>query len=248
MEKKSNRKQNTVLYISLVFTLTILAIVIGVANSVAKHETDNSKSSTNIEHQIPESSAGNTTESETEKTEDADLIISETIEPDTESVAEINEVIDADAAETASTDVLPEFINPTGGYLINENSDTVPVFSVTMNDYRTHTGVDISANSGDPVYAAADGVIGAVWDDPLMGRCITVVHNGGAVTSYKGLSPEEIEGISQGVNVKSGQIIGAASDSALIEVSEEPHLHFEMCINGENVDPCKYISMEYSPE
>lgn len=154
---------------------------------------------------------------------------------------EADEVIN-DNKKTVSTDgEIPTFVPPVGGAVIVSFSDVTPVFSVTMNDYRTHPAVDVEAESGSAVMAAADGVIGAVWDDPMMGKCLTVVHSGGAVSTYKGVYETLPEGINEGAWVSSGQVIAAVGDSALAEIAEESHVHYELSVDGVPVDPAKYI-------
>ncbi|MBO7150163.1 MAG: M23 family metallopeptidase, partial [Clostridia bacterium] len=98
--------------------------------------------------------------------------------------------------------------------------------------------------AGAPVYAAADGVIESVYDDPLLGKCVRISHSGQAVTVYCTLQSELAEGIVSGAAVESGQALGAVGETALSEVAEEPHLHFEMEVNGVSVDPLDYISKE----
>lgn len=78
----------------------------------------------------------------------------------------------------------------------------------------------------------------------MMGTCMTVVHSGSAVSTYKGLNPTLPEGIAPGATVTGGQVIAAVGNSALLEIAEEPHLHFELTVAGENVDPCLHVSFE----
>ena len=137
---------------------------------------------------------------------------------------------------------VPTFISPVGGTVSKTFSDTVPVFSTTMNDYRVHTGVDITGEPGEAVLASADGVIGAIWDDPLMGKCMTIVHDGGFVTTYQGLNELLPEGIAQGTQVTAGQPVAAVGETALAEIAEEPHVHFELMREGVTVDPVENVS------
>ena len=134
-------------------------------------------------------------------------------------------------------DALPDFLTPVSGDIAIDFSDSVPVFSTTMNDYRTHLGLDISANLGTEVLAVADGVVTNVWDDPFMGTCVSIEHAGNAISIYKNLDPEVMDGIIIGASVQAGDIIGAVGESAMNELAEEPHLHYEMKINGKHVDP-----------
>jgi len=141
----------------------------------------------------------------------------------------------------APQDVLPEFISPVSGMRMQDHSVDVPVFSVTMNDYRTHTGVDIAAPLGTAVRATADGVIGEVWEDPMMGTCLSVEHSGGARSIYKNLDPELPENVKVGASVKIGETVGAVGESALIEIAQSSHLHYELEIGGASVDPADFM-------
>ena len=138
------------------------------------------------------------------------------------------------------SDTLPTFLLPVSGDIIIDYSDSVPVFSQTMNDYRTHLGVDILAPLGTEVTAVADGIVTNVWQDPFMGTCITVEHSGNAVSVYKNLDPDIKDGIIIGAQVKAGDIIGAVGESAMNEIAEEPHLHYELKVDGKHVDPKKH--------
>lgn len=146
--------------------------------------------------------------------------------------------------------LLPNFVLPVMGELGVDFSDTVPVFSQTMNDYRTHLGVDIMASLGSDVVAVADGTVTNVWDDPFMGTCVSIEHSGNAVSIYKNLAPEVKDGIIIGASVKSGDVIGAIGESAMNEIAEEPHLHYELKVDNKHVDPklhFKFLKPEQKP-
>ena len=102
------------------------------------------------------------------------------------------------------------------------------VFSETMGDYRVHLGVDILSAENSPVYATADGTVTQIWEDVRMGHCIAIQHSGNAVSIYKNLAEELPEGIVEGASVKSGQQIASVGSSAMVEIADEPHLHFEI--------------------
>ena len=141
----------------------------------------------------------------------------------------------------ANSDTLPDFSMPVSGDLAIDFSDSVPVFSQTMNDYRTHLGIDISSELGAPVACVADGVVTNVWNDPFMGTSVSIEHAGNAVSIYKNLDSEVADGIVIGASVKKGDIIGAVGETAMNELAEEPHLHYEMKINGKHVDPKEHL-------
>lgn len=185
------------------------------------------------------------TDESTEKTTDeAPKDTAETLPADTNRpplTDRVTEPADSVAASVTDPEELPSFIAPLTGAVIKNHTLEVPVYSLTMDDYRTHQGVDISAAAGAPVYAAADGVISDIWDDPMMGKCLSLSHAGGAVSVYKNLAETLPEGILSGVTVKTGTVIGAVGETALIETAESPHLHFELTVDGESVDPAEFM-------
>lgn len=132
---------------------------------------------------------------------------------------------------------------PVEGTLKKEFSHGELVFSETMNDYRTHSGIDIAASDGEAVVSVARGTIKDVYLDPLWGMTVEVDHGNGIVSVYKNLSETLPEGIKSGVYVQDGGIIGAVSSSALVEIGELPHLHFEVYKDGVAQDPVEELSI-----
>ena len=148
---------------------------------------------------------------------------------------------DADLEENNN---LPTFVLPMRECLIDVDfSDTVLVFSPTMKDYRTHTGIDIQGTLGQEVMAVADGVVKNIWQDPFMGTCVSVEHTGNAISYYKNLDPVVKEGLVIGAFVKAGDVIGAIGESAMNEVSQDPHLHFELKVDDKHVDPKDHLKI-----
>ena len=135
------------------------------------------------------------------------------------------------------------FVSPVVGEVVKQHSLDMPVFSTTLNEWRVHTGIDISTEDGAEVFAAADGTVSRVYSDPLLGKSVEITHEGGIVSVYSNLSPTDIA-IAEGDTVKSGALIGKVGDSSLSELAEEPHLHFGVKVNGVSVNPLDYISEE----
>jgi murein DD-endopeptidase MepM/ murein hydrolase activator NlpD len=98
-----------------------------------------------------------------------------------------------------------------------------------------HTGLDFRAAMGDPVRATANGkVVSAGWSGGY-GRMIEVDHGNGLATRYGHLSDI---GVKIGDVVKIGQVIGEVGSTGR---STGPHLHYETRIDGEAVDPQKFL-------
>ncbi len=96
-----------------------------------------------------------------------------------------------------------------------------------------HTGVDLASKSGTPIYAAGDGVVEkAGWTNGY-GKYVMIKHVNGFETGYGHMS--RIADTTQpGTYVRQGQIIGYVGSTGN---STGPHLHFEILINGNFVDP-----------
>jgi hypothetical protein len=98
-----------------------------------------------------------------------------------------------------------------------------------------HTGLDFRAAMGDPVRATANGkVVSSGWSGGY-GRMVEIDHGNGLSTRYGHLS--EI-GVKVGDQIKIGQVIGAVGSTGR---STGPHLHYETRIDGEAVDPQKFL-------
>lgn len=138
-------------------------------------------------------------------------------------------------------DELPTFILPVNGKLTKSHDAEMQVFSNTMQDYRVHLGLDICADEGAEVRAVADGTVVEVWEDDLMGQCVAISHGGDAVSVYKNLSLTMPEGIAAGAKVTAGAPIGYVGDTAMVELADESHLHFELTVAGIQVDPLDYF-------
>lgn len=144
--------------------------------------------------------------------------------------------------ETPPAPEAQTFVSPVVGRVIKSHSDSVPVYSITLEDYRTHTGLDISTDEGAKVYAAAAGTVSRLYKDPLLGYTVELTHEDGVKTVYSNLDKSCLTSLAVGQKLSSGAQVGVVGDSSISELCDEPHLHFEMLVNGKSVDPLEHLS------
>lgn len=160
-------------------------------------------------------------------------------EEDAAEVAAVDEVeIPVVAIEPVEPKLSPNLRSPLAGKTIAAFSADVLFYNETLEDWRTHNGVDIAAEEGTPVCAACEGTVLSVTEDPLMGVTVVLEHAGGFTSTYACLGEEVY--VSAGDNVLAGENIGAVGTTAAAE-STEPHLHFSVSKDGTLVDPSDYL-------
>ena len=98
-----------------------------------------------------------------------------------------------------------------------------------------HTGVDMRGDSGDPVRATANGTVTTAGVNGGYGKMVEIDHGNGLSTRYGHLSAIDV---SVGQTVRLGQTIGKIGSTGR---STGPHLHYETRVDGEAVDPQKYL-------
>jgi len=102
-----------------------------------------------------------------------------------------------------------------------------------------HKGVDVSTyRSGDPILATADGQVVTTDFDPGFGNYIIIKHKHGFYTRYAHMQSYRVK---RGEYVQQGQVIGYIGNTG---VSTGPHLHYEVHIGSDVVDPMKYLNIK----
>ena len=114
-------------------------------------------------------------------------------------------------------------------------------YNATTRDWRVHNGVDIAAEEGTPVFAAADGEVRAVYEDDAMGHTVVLQHEGGYTTTYSSLDPQI--SVAPGDTVHMGQAIGVVGTSALMETAMGTHVHFGVCCQETPMDPAEFLAL-----
>ena len=118
----------------------------------------------------------------------------------------------------------------------------IPLNSYYVSDWwgagRAHTGVDLAAPLGTPIYAAASGTVTmSGWYSPCYGNVVEISHGGGVATRYAHQRQTPIVRYGQWVNM--GEIIGYVGSTGC---SLGPHLHFEVYTNGYPIDPAPFFA------
>lgn len=144
-------------------------------------------------------------------------------------------------AETAAPvqDVFEERVMPVSGAVVQDYAMDRLVYHATTQDWRVHNGVDLAASLGQDVKAARSGTVSAVYEDDYLGWTVVLQHTDGYSSHYCNLA--ETLPVTVGDQVRAGQVLGTVGSTALIEVAEQPHLHFEVYHNGEPVDPAGFL-------
>ena len=131
-------------------------------------------------------------------------------------------------------------VSPVNGEIISVYAMDALSYNPTTRDWRVHNGVDLAAEEGSAVCAAADGTVYTVYDDETMGMTVVIRHEDGYVTTYSSLAQEV--SVAPGDRVSAGQKIGGAGTTALLENAIGAHVHFSVSLNDEPVDPEDFLS------
>ena len=115
-------------------------------------------------------------------------------------------------------------------------------YNPTTRDWRVHNGIDLAAEAGASVHAAAEGTVYTVYEDETMGHTVVIRHQDGYVTCYSSLSDDVA--VAPGDKVTLGQKIGTVGNTALMESALGDHIHFSVTCNDEPVDPQKFLAGE----
>ncbi len=134
-------------------------------------------------------------------------------------------------------------IPPVDGEVIWPFAADELIYSATLAQWMTHRGIDIAAKLGEPVYAPFAGVVDAVYEDAALGWCVRLAHPDNKVTIYANLAADPP--VQEGQTVALRGVVGYVGETALAECESRTHLHFELFIDEEAVDPVLYFLLEH---
>ena len=165
-----------------------------------------------------------------EPEKEAEILAEEQVKEPAEETAEVFEKSEADSNT---------YLWPLSGDLERGHNTDKLSYDMTLQDWRIHEGIDILSPLGSTVTAAHAGIVESVYTDSLYGTCVRVSHGDGTASIYANLA--EPCAVSEGDEVKVGDVVGAVGNTAICESGQSSHLHFAIEVNGESVDPLEYL-------
>ena len=220
----SKRKMNGISAKGYYIALILCAVAIGVSGYLYYRHTNNPN---NLEH-LPSAPVDATQSQEVEAV---------ATNPGTESTVPEQTTAPTTPAKQKFKTAAPVSGNTVLGYAMDCLS-----YNQTTRDWRVHDGMDIAAEAGTPVCAAADGEVYTVYEDDTMGMTVVIRHEDGYVTKYASLATEV--SVAAGDKVTCGQTIGYVGNTALLESSIGDHVHFSVSCNDVTVDPEAFLAQE----
>lgn len=216
------KKEKKSLYIGVALFMAGIIVSGFVSGFVIKNTVENSKK---VEDSIVEEQVSKIYEIEEKSIEE--MPVSNTVEVEEEEEVKEEPFL---------------FIPPVSGEVLTPYSGDTLVFSETLQDYRTHGGVDIKSRPLEKVMAAERGIVKETSFDKLLGITIRIDHENGFESVYSNLSTENM--VKVGERIEKGMIISGVGDTAISESGEETHLHFELYKDGKAVNPEEYIAFK----
>ena len=201
----------------------------------------------NDETESASTEIGKTVEESEEEAKQENVVTNETVQniSNNESVesssVSTNTTQNTTSEEQQETQEVKElsFERPVEGEIVREFAQENLVYSETLEEWVTHNGIDIKADKTTVVKAAEAGVVKSIKNDPRYGLTIVIEHDNTYQTVYSNLLTSEF--VVEGETVEKGQSIGTVGNSAVFEIADEPHLHFEILKDSIAIDPSIYI-------
>ena len=203
-----------------------------IGKSVNEIEEENSNKTTNETKKIAINVSNMKKENE----------VNEDVEIETSQIANEEEEEQEQEKEQKTEEVKlpdPTFKMPVQGEITNTFAKDTLIYSNTLQEWVTHTGVDIKADKTTLLKAASQGTVKSLKNDPRFGITVVIEHANGFESVYSNLLTAEF--VNEGENVEQGQSIGTVGNTATFEIADPPHLHFEILKDNEHLNPELYL-------
>ncbi len=222
-----------------------IANILNNTNSLGNTEsasTEIGKSVNEVELELTEKNiiSNNTTNSNNTKTNvstNADVLTTNKITSNNTTSQTNSKIEEKDKTEEATVEL--KFDRPVEGEVVRDFAVDNLIYSDTLQEWTTHTGIDIKAEKTTVVKSAEAGTVKTIKNDPRYGLTIIIEHANGFQTVYSNLLTSEF--VVEGEKVEKGQSLGTVGNTAAFEIADEPHLHFEIIKDNVQVDPNIYL-------
>lgn len=213
------------------------------ANITGNYTENTESASTEIGKSIEESKNEINATNEVQNTTSTNNTITNNVAQNkTNTTSNTNNLVSStNATKTTNSETTKEleFEMPVDGEISREYAKDNLIYSETLKEWVTHMGIDIKAEKTTIVKAAEAGTIKSIKNDPRYGLTIVIEHDNGFQTVYSNLLTSEF--VVEGEKVEKGQSIGTVGNTAVFEIADEPHLHFEILKDSIQVDPSIYL-------
>lgn len=245
--KNNNGNKNRGFYIALYSAVAIIALAaIGVNTTSSPEPREMSVPEVHEEIAVNQSPVRSYKEQTTELTTAAPEAKIEEVKEEAEAapektpVAVVPEVEDAEPLYTLFDDT-QEMLWPVNGPIVMDYSVETGIFDKTLEQYRTHDSICISAAVGESVIAAADGVVESVTASDEKGKTVAIDHGNGWRTTY---SQIDNINLAEGQIVKQGDIIGCIAQPTKYGAALGSYLDFTVTLDNDTQDPKLYLKMD----
>ena len=128
---------------------------------------------------------------------------------------------------------------PIAGNIVMNYSMDSTILHKTLGTYKTNPAINISAEVGTNVGAAASGIVQSIYDSEETGTTMVIAVGSGYVTTYGLLDNLAVE---EGDSVAAGQVIGTVGAPTAYYVEEGPNVYFAVSKDGTPIDPTEYLA------
>lgn len=214
-------------------------------NTVSSNQTENTESASSeigksineVANDIKEKNTTNTiTNNKTDKDNKTNNVLTTNKINSNNTTSQTNGKVEEN---TGNKNVELNFEKPVEGEIVKDFAVDNLIYSNTLQEWTTHTGIDIKADKTTVVKSAEEGIVKTIKNDPRYGLTVIIEHENGFQTVYSNLLTSEF--VVEGEKVEKGQSLGTVGNTAAFEIADDAHLHFEILKDSIQVDPNIYL-------
>lgn len=214
-------------------------------NTVSSNQTENTESASSeigksineVANDIKEKNTTNTiTNNKTDKDNKTNNVLTTNKINSNNTTSQTNGKVEEN---TGNKNVELNFEKSVEGEIVRDFAVDNLIYSNTLQEWTTHTGIDIKADKTTVVKSAEEGIVKTIKNDPRYGLTVIIEHENGFQTVYSNLLTSEF--VVEGEKVEKGQSLGTVGNTAAFEIADDAHLHFEILKDSIQVDPNIYL-------